>query len=560
MKLVSQFSSLRPGHHRWISLALGLLAFGVYNANMRLVTATDNYPARFLPFAILGHGTLYFDPIIGAASQGQGRPGWLKKRQDHYVSQYPVVTPVLVTPLYVPAMLYLQWRGWTDHRATRIARFMEKISASFIVSLSVALLYLLLLRRVSPGVALLVTIAYALGTNTWMTSSQGLWQHGTAELFLVLILLLLTRPSTIARSLAVGALCALVAFNRPPDALLAGPLGFFSLWWAGRRLWPFVVAGGLVPAALLLAYNLLLVGPALGGYAAMASSHSFHYNVLFGLGGLLVSPARGLLIYSCFLLAIPIGLPRALRDPAWRPLTITICIAFVLQIFLYARADWLAGVCYGPRFLTDVLPLLAWLLAPAVEAMGIVPRAAFCLAVAVSIAIQAVGAFWYTGKSDEAIYSHIGDPLIMSSAWKWENAPFLLEPQHGHATHDLLLNVQGGIDSVKAGGRDATEALPGAAIEVAGWASANRRSPSNVLAILSTRRPRQGHGASALTRVFLPRPGVTGRPLGWSLTLETAGLKPGDYLIETYAQGGEGGEYLPVAQVPFTLLPAQDGN
>ena len=55
---------------------------------------------------------------------------------------------------------------------------MEKLSASFLAALSASLLYLVLRRRAKPSIALLLTLAYAFGTTTWVISSQALWQHG----------------------------------------------------------------------------------------------------------------------------------------------------------------------------------------------------------------------------------------------------------------------------------------------------------------------------------------------------------------------------------------------
>ena len=92
----------------------------------------------------------------------------------HLVSLYPVVLPVLVAPLYLPAVAYVHLRGWTDERVDRVARVMEKLTASLLAALSASLLYLLLRRRAAPGDALLLTVAYALGTTTWVISSQAL--------------------------------------------------------------------------------------------------------------------------------------------------------------------------------------------------------------------------------------------------------------------------------------------------------------------------------------------------------------------------------------------------
>src|ERR1019366_1647986 len=191
--------------------------------------------------------TIFFDPIARVVAQGRvprWQPGgntayWMLPRPDgHIISLYPVVLPVLVAPLYLPAIGYLHLWGWTDLRLDHVAKVMEKLAASFLAALSVSLLYLLLRRRARPPLALLLTLAYAFGTTTWVIGSQALWQHGMAELLVVGALLILTAPCTAPRALAAGLLIGLVAANRPPDVVLAAALGAYGLFWTGRRRAP----------------------------------------------------------------------------------------------------------------------------------------------------------------------------------------------------------------------------------------------------------------------------------------------------------------------------------
>ncbi|MGH9440767.1 MAG: hypothetical protein ACRD16_00670, partial [Thermoanaerobaculia bacterium] len=275
------------------SVLLGLVCLLVYNANLRLISAGDTYAARYLPFGIWHHGSVLLDPILKLTAQGRLNPYWIVAgRGGHAVSLYPVVLPVLVAPLYLPAVAVLQARGWTQQRLDRVARIMEKMTASLLAALSSALLYLLLRRRALPGNALLLTFAFAFGTTTWVISSQALWEHGLGELLVVGLLLLLTGPCTNFRAVASGILCGLVACNRPPDSLLAGALGLYGLWWARRRA-PLVAAGAALPVALLLAYNLEATGSVAGGYGLAGHATFFQGDLLAGIAGLLLSPTRG---------------------------------------------------------------------------------------------------------------------------------------------------------------------------------------------------------------------------------------------------------------------------
>ena len=117
--------------HRTVALLIGLCCLIVYNANGRAITSGDTYAARYQPFALWKHHTLLLDPIEALTSQGREPPTnrlerppgaayWIVPAPDgHSVSLYPVVVPVLVSPLYLPAVAYVSLRGWTDPRSRR---------------------------------------------------------------------------------------------------------------------------------------------------------------------------------------------------------------------------------------------------------------------------------------------------------------------------------------------------------------------------------------------------------------------------------------------------------
>jgi hypothetical protein len=539
------------------SLLLGLVCLLVYNANLRSISAGDTYPARYLPFGIWRYGSVLLDPISTITAQGRPDPYWIVTgRGGHAISLYPVVLPVLVAPLYLPAVACLHARGWTDQSLDRTARVMEKLTASLLAASSAALLYLLLRRRAEPRDALLLTLAFAFGTTTWVISSQALWQHGLAELLAVGALLLLTGPCTPRRALAAGVLCGLIACNRPPDAILAAALGLYGLWWA-RRQAPLLAAGAALPLGLILAYNLGVAGSIAGAYAISGDASFFQHPLLPGIAGLLFSPTRGLFIFSPFLLFLPLCARHVLRDTrdgGARGLTLALGIAVALQVLLYAKADWRTGFSWGPRWLTDLLPLLFWMLAPVVAALHGARRLAFGLACCAAIAVQAVGAFWYTGTSNRAIFAAASGPGRMKAAWDLRNAPFLAELRHPRAPGDLALDVRGSLDSMSAGGREVDAVTAGDEVLLAGWALADDRAPWRVLVLLD------GEPAGA-TRSFFDRPDASralhqASPLGWRIAIGTGALAPGRHLLAAAAQNSQNGEVHLLAQRRIMVLAA----
>jgi len=407
---------------KWAS-AVFVLTFVAFNANGRVIGAGDTYPARFIPFGILQHGTVYLDPIRDLTAMHHAMPYWIQPaRSGRSASLYPVVLPVVATPLYLPAVAYLNWTDASDRRVELVAELMEKVTASFLAALASALMYLLLRRRLDPSPALLMTMTFAFATTTWSISAQAMWQHGLGEVCIAAILLLLTGEASWSKATAVGALAAAAVGNRPQDALMLAALGIYAVGWAGRR-WAALAAGGLPVLGLTLSYNFAAFGNAGGGYGRLGQLW-FSSNVIEGFAGLLLSPAKGLLVFSPFFLFLA-ALPRALRDSGrWRALDVLIVIGFAAELLVYACSVWTGGWSWGYRLLTDFVPGLIWVLAPVVAALQGKWRFLFLSTVALSIFIQYVGTFHYSGVSQPALFALEGPS---SNLWSWRHCPILVE-------------------------------------------------------------------------------------------------------------------------------------
>lgn len=531
-------------------LLLGLFCCLVYNANLRQIGAADTLPARYQPLILWHDGTLELDANARLVAHGHSmipprdRPAYadgqvtyfepstywiIHTRHNHLASLYPVVTPLLVAPLYVPAVLWLDAHGWEQPQVDRVAELMEKVSASLLASVASVLMYLVL-RRDRIRWSLPLTAVFAFGTNTWMISSQALWQHGTGELLIALALLLVVAPASPVRTALLGAVCVLVAANRPPDALIAGAVVLFTVW-NGRRSALWLLAGAVVPLAALLYYNLNFIGHYAGGYALGKSSTEIFFRLDWsGVPGLLVSPTRGLLVFSPFLVFVPVGLMQRLRAPSSRGLAVALSFAAAAQLLLYSQADWRAGVSWGPRWLTDLLPILVWMLAPAPLVLRPLARGLLVLTMAASVVVQMLGAFWYTTASDELIYA--GNPASMRGAWNLHNLPFLTELSHPIARGGLQCRAVGSINRVGQTVLPGTGEVPvletGAVLE--GWALACRHRPFQLLVLIDG-------VVIGSTTDFLPRADInevmhTNSPSGWRVSANTLGVSPGERVLQ----------------------------
>jgi hypothetical protein len=179
-------------------------------------------------------------------------------------------------------------------------------------------------------------------------------------------------------------------------------IGMWRRWGAARVLVVCaVVAAAVIPWMIV---NWQWFGHPLGALPLTqeinASLHgtrrTFRWNPE-AWAGLLVSPSRGLLVFSPIVLVALLGTRAAFVRGDREPF-VWCLVAMAAQLALFASYSvWWGGHTYGPRYLVDVLPLAVPLAALALSAPRL-PRVrtiAATLAVAWSIAVAATGAFCY---------------------------------------------------------------------------------------------------------------------------------------------------------------------
>jgi len=384
-------------------LYLFVTVFIVYNLNLRPIPAGDTAPAALLPLTILVDHTVTFDRFADWYGSQNVIPAWFAHAGDgHYYSGYPITLPLLLTPLYVPVVAFLDLRRMPVERIVLLARVLEKVSASLIAALSVVAFFALAGKLASARTAVILTVIYAFGSETWGISSQALWQHGATELTVILGLLCLLwaadQPDRYLPAVAAGVWAGMGVALRLSNAVFLIVVGVYILFsgWKIARKAAFALAAAALPAACL-AYNLLLFGNLLGGYKGI---RMFQGSLLAGLPGLLISPSRGLLVFSPVFIFSAIGIYLWLRGSRFPHSEIywISMLVIILQLLMLGRSRWWwGGFSYGPRLLTDVVPCLVILLVPA---MNLVERSrawrvAFGLAVCLSIAVQGIGVFCY---------------------------------------------------------------------------------------------------------------------------------------------------------------------
>ena len=325
-----------------------------------------------------------------------------------------------ITALPVFAVLHLAVGG--DLRAhPAVMWYGGKAVASLLVAGSAVFIFLTARAFTRTGPAALIALAYGLGTGVWSTSSQTLWQHGPNEFFLAMGAYFLTQAEkSWKHAAACGAALSAAVACRPTSIVVAAAVAVYllvrlvadrragtSAWEAGRRaLVPYVLAA--LPIAILLAiYNTYYLGSPwdfgqakVGHDVAMTKTGTdalWQTPLLTGAAGLMVSPSRGLLVFSPFMVFALAGLVLLWTHRRYAPLWPLAAAMLVLLAIAFKWFDWWGGWCYGPRPIVDTMPYFVLMLIPVIEwvCRRRAVLAVFLLLLVWSVGVQALGAFTY---------------------------------------------------------------------------------------------------------------------------------------------------------------------
>lgn len=365
----------------------------------------DSAPNSILAFNILERHTLDLDAFRGSYFTGLGgQYAFVEAPNGHLTSVFPIGTAILTFPAYAVVYAVAGPPPITSASFEPARRSYEKVLAALIAALCVVL-FLLCAELIGTTMqAAIATAVFALATSMWTIGSQALWQHGPVNLFVLAMTFALLRAER-ARTpwglllwlLAAGACGGFLPVIRPTALLFSFAGLAFALWTLRARAWPFVLSFA-VAIAPGLAWNMYFFHAFAGGYRVNTEAFSAApLAALVAFGGLLISPSRGLFVFSPVLLYSLWGFAAAARSRAQSSrLFVMLGVAGLALILMYSFfAYWWAGFAYGPRFLTDLAAIGALLLVFIIPKNPLANRFALCAFVVLftfSVAVQIAGA------------------------------------------------------------------------------------------------------------------------------------------------------------------------
>ena len=372
------------------------------------------------------------------------------KIDGHLYDTAPIGTPVLMTPIVftVDRLSALLGLGdFNEYLKHNIPEDLQSVIASLIMALTAVLIYHVGRRSLSRPAAALLTLIFAFGTTAWSVVSRTLWQHGPSMLMLTIALwLALSARDKPQRIQYVGLVIALAYVIRPTNSIAVVAFTAFVLLryrryflryllWAAAVAIPFVWYSWSVYHALLPVYYRAYTG----------LSFAIFPEALIGQ---LVSPARGLLIFSPVLVFSFAGIILKVKRRQWQAHdNLLIGILTLHWILISLWWNWWAGVSFGPRIWSDMLPYLIYFVVPALAAMSSL-RGARRAAVMTIGAMTIIFSLFvhYRGANAAEVMDWNAQPapidVYHERVWDWRDPQWLRGLYWGTSTDLVVSGIQ----------------------------------------------------------------------------------------------------------------------
>ena len=351
-----------------------------------VMTNGDSYSTFPTAVSILHGHTLFLDNFGKVASLSGSYT--VSRLDGHLITYFPWASALFAVPAVAVLDVANLVGGPSPERVVASGSALQSLvqmwTAALVTAGACTALALLAFHRLKGPrrsrlrLSIAAGAVVAFGTTAWSVASRALWQHGPGVLVLALGLMQLSRifagrPTSqeSGRRLhraACGAGAAMAAaFAIRPTNAIALAIAFVGLIWCRRDLVAAFVAGVIAVLLPWAGINRAFYGQFLQPYFS-AGRLGHGTQLAEALLANMVSPARGLLIFSPIAIFGIVGFVISVRRREAGPLEIMCAAVVVLHLLAVSLfPQWWAGHTFGPRYMTETIPFLFVLALPFVK-------------------------------------------------------------------------------------------------------------------------------------------------------------------------------------------------
>ena len=376
------------GNRLVLAILLFIFSFSIFIINFRYVGCGDTQPNELLPISFIKEGNFDFNEFFLPSRLPYG----FRSVKGKIVSAYPIVSGMLSIPLYFFAHSL-------DIDIFRYRFILALFSASMICSLSAVFLYFTL-RNITKReeTAAIFSLIYCFATPVLSVISRGLWSH-TASLLFITISLFLVFDKKGKFSKYCGLSLGLAIWSRPSNVFLVIFLIAY-LYLKQRNSFKWFLVMFFIPLSILFIYSSQYLDSVfvLGQYQDVSG---FNSPLLIGLLGLLISPSRGILVYSPIFLFSFAYMFYMFFSNKFSLIYRCLTLGSIAVILLFSKWHmWWGGQSFGYRIISDIVPILIIFLAMIWERLIInrgYLKIIFIILLLFSVYTHLLGAFVYPG-------------------------------------------------------------------------------------------------------------------------------------------------------------------
>lgn len=282
------------------------------------------------------------------------------QKNGHTYFSYPLGTSVFMIPFVALANLTHMDMKRRDHEEILQGRL-----AALSATLAMLLIYLLARCYFVPKVSIFLTLILTFGSSISSTLAVALWSMNLSVLFLLWSLLLLVKDDRGIKKLNpyfLGFLLFSAFFCRPTTAIFIFLIMAY-LFIKDRTDFFKSALASLPCLAALIFFSIKVyhyVYPSNYDFKfAVYGYTNFKWEALYGH---LLSPSRGLLVYSPFLIVSILGIFIFLKKTRKDLLLWAMFTGFVFHLYLLSTWElWWGGGGFGNRLLSDSYPSLVFI-------------------------------------------------------------------------------------------------------------------------------------------------------------------------------------------------------
>jgi hypothetical protein len=358
-RLLSIFNKFSTSRKEGLTIALlSLTIFALILFSRTSYRDCDSLGCLLTSQAIVTHGTVKLDAYRAMLKQHEAVYTYrIITKNNHLYYRYPLGTCIYSVPFVWLANLTGQDMSTVINNNPVCDKRLQKVLSALIVTACFVLVYGLCRCFLAPLASFLLSLVFILGGPLISTMGAALWNLDMEVMFLLLALLMIVyddRKIVAMNPYWLSFFLFSAYFCRPTAAIFVALVVLYVLLFKPRTTFIKLSLSCFLLFLVFVLFSLVEYQSILPPYY----DQRLHSDTFWtGLYGNLLSPARGLFIYSPYLLLAFLGLCRFYKELIRSRLMWLAILWFCFHLVMIAKQPtWWGGHSFGPRYLTDVFP------------------------------------------------------------------------------------------------------------------------------------------------------------------------------------------------------------